>query len=394
MACFCTHCGSSNSQDDAFCVECGQPLKKPLATLAAASAVEAMSNKVVTPPAQRRSHRKMWLAVAGVVVALGVLGGGVAVYTHATDAPGAALLSAFQQDALPDDIQELSEALCWVDAPLKEGHMDIDTGQPDRLARMDALVAVGLATKVGTVKTHNWFADSAVRYEPTSQMAAWRKGSLVCMAQHIAASAVQHVSEPQPVPAAEGTEPERSVRAMVVIRTTDAAPWAGRPEIQNLIPAEQRIWQWADGQLQQVRPLAFVEHGGRWHLYNKVELKRLAPSVKAAMAGPHSAWSKGKPRSLNGTWTYEAVAAPDELGILLPGEDKRVDRNHNRIVFTDTSIEWEGKVYPCHYLVDGDAVNVVLEDGALILPIRREDDDRVAVVLGMGGLRVVYRHVS
>lgn len=399
MADFCTRCGASNPPGNAFCEQCGAPMKR------AAAAAPPASNATPAPAAPAR---RKWLAVgAGAAVAL-VLAAGLAYKLLADPAPtGDRLLAAARAGHGAALGRQVQQQLCLGNLNYGEASLRVAPHDQHTQQWMAALVAAQLYAAPVQVVQPGLFGTTFLRYDAIGQLAAWREGRRLCLGRDVEVAAVEDIQPPRDerLGGPDAGPAVRAVGATLVLQARQTAPWLADAAVREPLLQQLPGWTYQDGRLQARQREVFGLRQGQWATGPafKAELARQAAASRATAqadqdgADDHASQAPGilerlaqllrlGGHPLQGSWRVDVEAMGQALGgVRLPPDLAPT------LTFTRDSMQMAGEKLPCTFEVQGDRVRVIPEGQAQGLTFTLRGKDRM--VADMGLVEIAYRRV-
>lgn len=399
MGIFCTRCGTENSAEDAFCQNCGTPLRKPAASTEVPPALAPSSDPLNPPaavpraPETRPSAKRAGLWVAGGVVSLLLIGGVAYFLTKQPDASAANLLAAAQQDLGEQVAKHAPQTLCLENMNYAADPFNVAAYDRRTQEWLDMLSSAGLYEKTGTVMGGNaYFPQPLVQYKPTATLQTWRQGSALCLAREVKIAQVTDIAQPQDEAATAESPARHTVRAQIVLHTTDLADWMGKPGVADKVLPQLSNWSRDAQQLAQSRPAQFVVKDGAWRIdtpapaaSRKGRAREDEDRANEASATPDW-WSRltsavgFKAHALEGSWEM------DEATMAGAFVDKGV-----RLTFTADTCQIGPKSMPCRFVTQGKRVKVYPSGGDERLDFEVVNEHTVQ--LDMGLMTLTYKRM-
>jgi hypothetical protein len=429
MAIFCTQCGTKNEDGAAFCESCGTRLLKaaapetqaPAPTTSAPSVDKPASTAAGDAAQQAGAKLKalagsktLWYAVGGVVSLLAV-GGVVAYFVLSPPAATPDKLLAAAKEGYGKAISvQYKRELCL--SNMNYGLSDFNVGERDQgtQAWLNALVSAGLYSPAVPISSGGYFPETLLQYVATPELAKWRDGARLCLAKDVNITEVIEIEKPQEETVGRNAKgnPAKllTVKAKLVLQSTETAPWLGKPEIQTEALGMINGWDYKNAQLQKQIPDTFGLREGQWATgpaYKASIQKQYQSSQrrnnndedetidqgdkKGFFAGLGSKLSGlfsfgGHP--LKGTWKMDTQAMGNLFGTRMPsglGLDATM-------TFTSDSLEVAGQSIKCKFEVDGKRVKVIPEGQAASLIFIMEDKDTASIDMGI--MKMKYKRTE
>lgn len=396
MSIFCTRCGTENGVGDAFCQNCGSPLRKPVNQSERAPSA-AVQDHGASLPSRRIG---IWAAIGMITVTL--IGGGLYFLAKQPDASPENLLMAAQAD-LGDVVQKgMPGALCLGNMDYAAEAFNVAEYDSRTLAWLDMLTAAGLYQKVGMVLGGNAYVpQTLVQYKPTAVAQKWRQGNQLCLARKVRVAAITDIGEPRDDASPSGSAGRHTVRAKVVVETEDLAAWIDKPGVSERMLPLLPMWSRSQQQLRLSRDAEFVVRDGKWHVdteSQRMPRKPLKAEQDEASTSPSprelGLWGRIKSlfgmhaHPLEGTWAVDTEAMPEIFGHQITREMDIRDR----LTFTADACEVERKQSKCRFVTEGRLVKVYAEGTRQQLVFEVVDDDTVKFDVGL--LAITYKRVQ
>lgn len=431
MAIFCTQCGTKNEDGAAFCESCGGRLLKAApapqpqapadeapvetnsthATPSTAANPEAAEQAVAKLKAMAGS-KKVWYAVGGVLSLLAV-GGAVAYFVLSPPAatPGKLLAAAKEGYGKAIGMQYKRE-LCLSNMNYSLTNFNVGERDQGTLTWLNTLVSVGLYSPAVPISSGGYFPETLMQYVATPELAKWREGPRLCLAKDIDIAEVVEIEKPHEETMGRNAKGDTAklltVKAQLVLQSTDTAAWLEKPEIQAEVLGQLSGWQYKNAKLQKQIPDIFGLRDGQWATgpaykasldkqYQSSQRRQnndedtASSSKKGFFAGLSSKLSSlfsfgGHP--LKGTWQMDTQAMGNMFGMRMPpglGLDATM-------TFTSDSLDVAGQSIKCKFEVDGKRVKVIPEGQAASLIFIMEDKDTASIDMGI--MKMKYKRVE
>ncbi len=378
MAIFCTKCGTKNEEGAAFCDNCGNALRQPLAP-----APVPQSGPDVAPtagaggalPMRSMPGRPKTVLYASLALATVLVLGGAAMYfvLQAPSPTPANLLAAAKLAYGKSALEEERSELCLSNTDYTNEQLNIDQQDYSFRQRMDALVVAGLySPPVQITKGGGFFQQTVLQYIATPELAKYREGTRLCLAKGVEVAGVSDIQKPL---TKSGNIRGKKVQitgteATMTLQALGAAPWLDQPRVRNLLLQSKKGWIYEDKKLLRPHLEVFVLTNNKWTAGPSAQdrLESLAAngqndenaqgkSSKSGSNAEPSASIGSKLKSLfsfgghplKGTWRSMATK---QMGVELPA-GLAPD-----ITFTADSMESGGGSTKCDFEVDGSRVTV------------------------------------
>lgn len=406
MAIFCTKCGTQNEDGAAFCDNCGAALRAP--TVAVTPAPAASPAPVVTLPTF--SPKKALIAGAALCAVLAVAGGVVYFVNQPPAATPGTLLAAAKAGFGDAFDKKYQPTLCI--SNMDYAASPFNAAQADATTRtwLDALVKAGLYSPAVEVAAAD-FQPALAQYQPTPELAKWRKGRSLCAAHHVDIAEVTDIQKPAEESITGGADSPKvlAVKASFVLQTTDTAPWMATAEVRDVLLPQLSGWTYQDAHLQRLEPSQFGLREGKWatgmayvaELEQQVKAARRNQKADGSTAAASSGLFSGIGASLSnlfsfgghplqGTWHMDAEAMGKSMGVGKGMGD--VLGSQLDMTFTRNSMEVGGQTVKATFEVDGKRVKVVPDGQPGGLVFVMIDSDTAKVDMGM--MSVQYKRVK
>lgn len=177
---YCVKCGSQNNENDRFCGECGTPL-----TGVATAQAQAKAHAPVATAPQRKFMRRIWWAVAGIVL-LGIVVVAAVFLSGPSSPPQAAALSKL----LNANANFVRTHTCLDNFNYGANSVSVPTWNKDTQNWLQVLVDGGIYNPPETIARTSIFSQNALRYTQTPQAKAQIQGKLLCFAKGIVVDTV------------------------------------------------------------------------------------------------------------------------------------------------------------------------------------------------------------
>ncbi|MDE2434368.1 MAG: zinc-ribbon domain-containing protein [Burkholderiales bacterium] len=383
MSIFCTRCGTSNGDDDAFCENCGAPLRRPSAPVAIDNVVSP--GNVSTSTSARNLGLYAGIGIAGLAIVAGV----AYFMTRPPRASAENLLAAASHDLAAKLTGPVASSLCLSNMDYAANPFNVADYDSSTLQWLDMLASAGLYQKVGTVVGGNvFFQQNLIQYKQTPAIERWRQGNRLCVAHHLSIHEVTDIGQTHDYRGTTGTASRHTVDAVVVTRTDDLADWVLKPGVQEKLIPELQGWTLEQNQLKASERTGFVVKDGQWHVDNGVYQDR-SPVATSQQNGAGtsevSLWSRikslfmGRSHRLEGTWQIDADAFRRATGLPVP-DDIGSDQ---RLTFSADTCEIKGAVEKCTFEADGNKVKVFSPNEKSVMVFEFQDDNTVQLNLGL-----------
>lgn len=409
MSIFCTQCGAKNDDSAVFCEGCGHPLRKPASvTPPPVPTAEPLKVNVVLP-------RKKAIYV-GAAIGSALLLGGVALYlvlTPPAASPGKLLAAAKEGYGAAIGMQYKRE-LCL--SNMNYGVTNFNVGERDQSTQtwLNNLVAAGLYSAPVPISSGGYFPETLLQYVATPELAKWRDGGRLCLAKGVDLTEVVGIEKPQEETVGRDAsgDPAKllTVKAQLVLQSTETAPWLANPEIQTEVLGQLNGWNYKDAKLQKQIPDTFGLRDGAWAtgpafkaLIQKQYLLgqngRNSDANTAVNPGDSKGFFAGLSSTLSnlfsfgghplkGTWRMDTEPLGKLFGMGLPSG---LGLNAN-MTFTADAMEVGGQSIKCKFEVDGKRVKVTPEGQAASLIFVMEDQDTASIDMGI--MTMKYKRVQ
>jgi hypothetical protein len=396
MAIFCTKCGTSNADTDAFCEHCGAALRKP----------EVLLRPLEGGP-QRRARESRKILYASVALGSVLVAGVVAAYFALTPpAPtNARLLAAAKAGHGEGLLQRSKRELCL--SNMDYGVDKFNAAQYDTRTQswLNTLVEAGLYSPGEAVIGGGYFSSPLVQYAATPELMKWRDGRRLCLAKGVEIADVVDIQEPsEKALGNDAAAPKlHTVAAKLVLQATDAAPWLEKANVQSELLGQLPGWEYQGGKLQKQVPDVFGLRDGQWATgpAYKAELEKQYASTQRArsgqgknvaaasggglFAGLAKLFSFGG-HPLQGKWHMDTAGS---------GPFGRATQSASlgmTFTFTSDAMEMGGASIKCNFEVDGNRVKVTPEGAAESYIFEMRDKNTAIVDLGM--FQLTYKRVQ
>jgi len=224
---FCTQCGHHNPDDGRFCEECGQPL-------AARSAPDSLPQPapVVSATQQPRPvqpGKKRLLILAGVAVAVIILGGGGLAYFLMPESASAGNFAKAIERALEKQPDLLRNRYCLTNFSYDKDPVYVNQYDRDTQRWLQFLVGAGLYAGPEHITTGSgFFTQTQLKYDKTPEAAGFIRSNQLCFAEGIALKSVDNFTPPRKAGEHEVSE------ATVTLALKKPAPWSQTEEARSL----------------------------------------------------------------------------------------------------------------------------------------------------------------
>ena len=399
MAVFCTQCGTSNAAANAFCDQCGAPVRKVAASPASPAGPSAAAVRAQKP-----------LRIAAAVGGLLLLAGGALYFALAAPEPTQARLLAAAKVGYGEALkQQAKQELCL--SNMNYSSQPFNAAQYDQrtLAWLDTLVLAGLYSPGAPVTSNGIFGQALVQYRPTPELEQWLDGGRLCLGKGLEIADVVEIGKPRQETLLKGTDNPtvQLVKAQLVLQALDTPAWLANAEVQGPVLERLSGWEYKAGKLQKQVEEMFGLQKNQWRTgpaYGRELEKQYAVARRAerdqnrAQSASAAASSGGffanlgqlfsfGGHPLQGTWRIEIGDSPESkmaagfLGMAGMAE----------ITFTRDSMEVGGESVKCQFEVDGQRVKVTPEGKSKsdIYQLR----DKNTMVMGAGFGEMTYRRV-
>lgn len=239
---FCNGCGQKNSDDSAFCQECGAALKRKAADSAvpedsASSEREVMSkvtakatSSVAMPLRALRDRMtpKMIGIVAGGVVAIALAIGLVVVLTgpeHFSES----VVSRLVESHLNANRSYVDSWTCLSNFPYDKDPVTVNAADSNTQRWLGTLVEEGIYDKPEQRTSGGFFPQPQFVYRKTETGKKATKGRLLCFAEGLEVRNVENIQKP------EKFGDSMVARAVVTLGVRNLASWAKNPVAQEMV---------------------------------------------------------------------------------------------------------------------------------------------------------------
>ena len=271
MTIFCTKCGAGNQPGALFCENCGLPLRAVVADTPAADRVLKTSDSAkdsrLVKLAGSISRKKIVYGSAGLATAL-LVSGGVAVYSMRPAVPTAGILLAATKAAYGKEANNRAREvqLCLTNIDYSKNPISVAETDATSKMWMDTLVAAGLYSPAVSIQGGGAYASNLLQYTATEQLAQYREGARLCTAKNVEAVEVVNIEKPvsHSIGPAGSQTKMLEVKAQLVLKALDVAPWMQRPEVRKEVLAKVSGWTYKDQSLQKQINQYFGLVGGKW----------------------------------------------------------------------------------------------------------------------------------
>ncbi len=408
MAVFCTRCGASNAVANAFCDQCGTPLR----TSAPAQQRPPAPPSRALPGRAPRNTRTIAYFGAALGAAL-LLGAGGLYFALSPPAPTSARLleaaRAGHGDLLPE--KALNE-LCL--SNLDYSNQPLTVAQYDRSTQnwLAALVAAGLYQPGVPAMGSGFFAQPVVQYAAKPELSKWLQGRRLCLSQKVEITDVVQIGTPtEEKLEMRGSRNANaptvlSVPAKLVLQAVHVAPWLGKAAVQGPVLERLADWKYQDGKLQKQVPDTFGLRDGQWatgpaytaELRQQLEAAHRAHMEQEHVQGAPSASALGGMfarlgqifsfggHPLEGTWRMDSTGLEGSMGDFAAMSGASL-----QIRFTRDAMEIPSGSVKCSFQVDGQRVKVTPEGQSTSQIFEMRDKD--TAVVDMGVLQMTYKRV-
>lgn len=409
MSIFCTQCGAKNDDSAVFCEGCGHPLRKPASvTPPQVLTAEPLKINAVLP-------RKKAIYV-GAAIGSALLLGGVALYlvlAPPAASPGKLLAAAKEGYGAAIGVQYKRE-LCL--SNMNYGLTNFNVGERDRSTQtwLNNLVAAGLYSPAVPISSGGYFPETLLQYTATPELAKWRDGGRLCLAKGVDLTEIVEIEKPQEETVGRNADGDPAklltVKAQLVLQSTETAPWLEKPEIQTEVLGQLNGWVYKNTKLQKQIPDTFGLRDGAW---------ATGPAFKASIQKQYLLSQRGRNNGANatvnpsdsngffaglsstlsnlfsfgghplkGTWKMDTEPLGKLFGMGLPGG---IGLNAT-MTFTADAMEVSGQSIKCKFEVDGKRVKVTPEGQAVSLIFLMEDNDTASIDMGI--MTMKYKRVE
>lgn len=271
MTIFCTKCGTSNQQSAVFCDNCGVPLRTVaadmLATDTASKTSEPIENTRLVKPTSSISRKKIIYGSAGLATAF-LVSGGVAFYVTRPPVPTPAVLLAATKAAYGKEANNRTREvqLCLTNIDYSKNPISVAENDATGKIWMETLVAAGLYSPAVSIQSASTYAGNLLQFTATEQLAQYREGARLCSAKNVEAVEVANIEKPvsQSIGPAGSQTKILEVKAQLVLKAVDVAPWMQKPEVREKVLAKVSGWTYKDESLQKQINQYFGLVGGKW----------------------------------------------------------------------------------------------------------------------------------
>ena len=241
MAIFCTKCGTSNEDEAGFCNNCGTKFRVNL----------------VTAPTQVKvgfKNPKQIIYTAAALSVLLVLAGGISYFVLQPPAPTAATLLSATKVSYGKAANERfkDQQLCLSNIDYSKNSFNSSESDNGTAAWMKALVTAGLYSQPVVINISGLASGGLLQYASTPELANYREGSRLCVAKAVEGAEVMNIQKPvlHPVGRAGSQVNILEVKAELILKSLQTAPWMGKPEVREVILAKLNGWTYKDQSLQ------------------------------------------------------------------------------------------------------------------------------------------------
>ena len=395
MAIFCTKCGTSNADTEAFCEHCGAALRK-----------HEVPQRPLEGGAQRLALGSQKILYASVALgSLLVVGVAAAYFALTPPAPTSArLLAAAKAGHGEGLLQRSKRQLCL--SNMDYGVDKFNAARHDTRTQNwpNTLVEAGLYSPGTVVMGGGYFASPLIQYAATPELVKWRDGGRLCLAKGVEITDIVDIQKPSEKALDNAATPKlHTVAAKLVLQATDAAPWLEKANVQSELLGQLTGWKFQDGKLQKQVPDVFGLRDGQWATgpVYKAELEKQYASAQGASAGQGKTVSAamggglfaglaklfsfgGHP--LQGKWhmdtgsfgPFGSAGQSASLGV--------------SFTFTSDTMEMGGASIKCNFEVNGNRVKVTPEGTAESYIFEMRDKNTAIVDLGI--FQLTYKRVQ
>lgn len=411
MAIFCTKCGTKNEDGATFCENCGASLRTPsAATQSPASSTSPASPTMPARPPVSTKKILYSLTALGAVLVIG----GAAVYfvQQPPTATSSTLLAAAKDGYGATFDNRYKNSLCISNMDYTANPFIAAQSDTSTRAWLDALVKANLYSPAVEIAATD-FQQGFAQYQPTPELAKWRKGRSLCAAKGVEIADVTEIQKPaeEHIGRNASVPGVLAVKATFVLQTTDTAPWMATAEVRDVVASQLNGWTYKDTHLHRTETNIFGLRDGKWATgpayAEELNQKYMAaqrgknsgdaatPSVSSGLfAGISSSLSNlfsfgGHP--LKGTWRVDTDKMGASLGIgSLKGMGALMG-NQMDMAFTSDTMVIGGQTVKCTFEVDGKHVKVMPEGQPAGLVFVMLDRDTAKVDMGL--MQVEYKRV-
>ena len=413
MTIFCNQCGTKNEGDAGFCMNCGVPLRKTSAPKPAPSPATGLQHGGANWPSMTIGSKKAWFSGAALAT-LVLLACAAAYYAlKAPEATASHLLAAAQEGNGPAFSAQYKRQLCLSNINYSQATVNVAEHNRNAQTWLNALVSAGLYSAAVPINEGGYFSQNLMQYVATPELAKWRVESRLCVAKNVAIAEVIDIEKPTEQTlgrSAQSRETKvRLVKAMLLLQSTETAPWLKTPEVQALIMEKLAGWEYKNGSVQKQVPELFVLRKGQWtnNPSYKAELQELAlasaddsdnsdNSVQssdpdengflASLGQRISGFFSSGAHPLQGKWRLDSNVGKS-FGMGLPagiGLDITME-------FTANSMKVGGETIKCKFEVDEKKVKVTPDGQVVSINFVLQDKDTASVDMGL--FKVQYKRV-
>ena len=395
MAVFCTQCGTSNAAENAFCDQCGSPVRRAVAPAAAAAA----------GPSAAAVRSQKPLRIAAAVGGVLLLAGGALYFALAAPAPTQARLLAAAKLGYGEALnRQGKQGLCLTNMEYSDKPFNAAQYDQRSQAWLDTLVLAGLYRPGTPITQSGYFGRTLIQYSPTPELKQWLDGGRLCVGKGIEVADVVDIRQPTQETLGKGADSAtlQLVKAKIVLRAVDTPPWLDNAEVQGPVLARMSGWEYTAGKLHKQVDEVFGLQENQWKTgpaygnglqkqvaaarraeRDRAQSARTTPSSEGIFAGLGQLFSFGG-HPLQGTWRLDmGDSAEGQMAAGLLGMAGLAE-----ITFTRNAMEVGGESVQCKFEVDGQRVKVTPEGKSKsdIYKMR----DKNTMVMGAGFSEVTY----
>ena len=271
MNIFCTKCGTSNQPSAVFCDNCGVPLRAVVASMPASDVAlkrsDGANDALSVKPTVSIKRKKIVYGSAGLATAL-LVSVGTAFYVMRPPLPTAVVLLAATKAAYGQEANNRTrqEQLCLTNFDYSKNPISVAENDATGKIWMETLVAAGLYGPAVSVLGANTYAGNFLQFSATEQLVQYREGVRLCTAKTVEAVEVVNIEKPvsQSIGQAGSQTKMLEVKAQLVLKALDVAPWMQKPEVREKVLAKVSGWTYKEQSLQKQINQYFGLVGGKW----------------------------------------------------------------------------------------------------------------------------------
>ena len=271
MNIFCTKCGTGNQPSAVFCDNCGVPLRAVVVNTPVTDTVSKTSDSAkdsrLVKPAGLNSRKKIIYGSTGLVTAL-LISGGVAFFVMRPPEPTTEILLAATKAAYGKEANNRTRdvQLCLTNIDYSKNSINVAEADVPSKTWMNTLVAAGLYSPEVSNEASGGYTGNLLQYTATEELAKYREGARLCTAKTVEVVGVINIEKPvsQSIGPTGSQTKMLEVKAQLVLKALEVAPWMQKPEVREKVLAKVSGWTYKDESLQKQINQYFGLVGGKW----------------------------------------------------------------------------------------------------------------------------------